>query len=381
MLVVLLVPLGVLLVLIGVLVAISPGRPSPVVDEHGRNVEGSLAEKIRVEINGTEQGMFIRGRDEANPVLLFVHGGAGMPEYFLAQQYPEALRALERYFTVAWWDRRGAGLSYSAEVSPEDMTVEQMVSDLLAVADYLRDRFGREKVYLMAHSGGTFFALQAVARSPESFHAYIAVAQIAYQLESENAAYHYMLKRFQDIGDTEMARRLEGAPVTMTVPLPPAYMRIRDQAMHSLGVGTTREMRSVMTGVFIPSWLSRDYTVREKLNIWRGKAFSDRSLWNTILGTDLRSRVMKVDVPVYFLHGLHDYTVTLPETRAYFMALDAPMKGFYTFPRSAHSPMFEEPERLSRILEQDVLGGRTRLADPGPDASGPVEPQDPRGPG
>ena len=44
------------------------------------------------------------------------------------------------------------------------MTLEQFIADTLAVTDYLRNRFGKEKIYLMAHSGGTFIGLQAAAR-------------------------------------------------------------------------------------------------------------------------------------------------------------------------------------------------------------------------
>lgn len=360
---ILLIPVGILCVLGVALLVMSPGRPSPVVDADGRPVAGSIAEKARVLINGVEQGMFIRGRDTANPVLLFVHGGAGMPEYFLAQRYPATLHALEEHFTVVWWERRGAGLSYSAAMPPETMTTEQIIADLLAVTEHLRERFDVPKIYLMAHSGGTFFALQAAARAPHLYHAYIPIGQITYQLRSENLAAQYMLKRFQELGDAGMVRRLEAARPTMSAPLPDAYMAIRDQAMHRLGVGTTRAMRSVVTGVFLPSLLSRDYTITEKVNIWRGKKFSDRVLWNEILKTDLTTTVRRVEIPVYFLHGIHDYTVTLPETRAYCEALQAPVKGFYTFHESAHSPMFEEPERLRQIIADDVLRGATTLAD------------------
>ena len=66
-----------------------------------------LSDKIRVDINGVKQGMFIKSRDVSHPVLLFLHGGPGMPEYFLTQQYPTGL---ERDFTVVWWDRRGAAM-------------------------------------------------------------------------------------------------------------------------------------------------------------------------------------------------------------------------------------------------------------------------------
>jgi hypothetical protein len=44
-------------------------------------------------------------------------------------------------------------------------------------------------------------------------------------------------------------------------------------------------------------------------------------------------------------------------------ALEAPVKGFYTFQESAHSPMLEEPERMRQIIEQDVFEGTSSLAD------------------
>lgn len=363
MLTVLIVFVGVLLVFLVALAVISPGRPSPIVDNRGRPLSGSISEKIRISINGVEQGMFIRGRDKKKPVLLFVHGGAGMPEYFLARKHPAALDVLEEQFVVCWWERRGSGMSYYAGMPPETMTVEQVLSDLQAVAGYLRDRFHQQKIYLMAHSGGTFFALQAIARWPQSYHAYIAVAQIAYQLKSENVAYHNMLERFREQGDAAMVRRLKSSPPVMSVPLPASYMAVRDKAMHRLGVGTTHHMKSVIAGVFLPSLLCRDYTILEKMNIWRGKVFSDGLLWNRMLATDLTAMVTSVAIPVYFLHGIYDYTVMLPETKAYFEVLKAPVKGFYTFRQSAHSPMFEEPVRLRQIIEQDVFKGTNSLAD------------------
>ena len=89
-----------------------------------------------------------------------------MPEYFLTERYPTGL---ENDFTVVWWEQRGAGLSYSPDIAPETMTLEQFIADTLSVTNYLRNRFGKEKIYLMAHSGGTFIGLQAAARAPELY--------------------------------------------------------------------------------------------------------------------------------------------------------------------------------------------------------------------
>jgi pimeloyl-ACP methyl ester carboxylesterase len=127
-----------ILILVGLLLLWSyPGKPKPFVDQSGRPLAGSLSEKIFVDINGVKQGMFIKSKNETNPVLLFLHGGPGMPEYFLTEQYPTGL---EDDFTVVWWDQRGAGLSYSGEITPEMMTYEQLIADTLDVTNYLRKR-------------------------------------------------------------------------------------------------------------------------------------------------------------------------------------------------------------------------------------------------
>ena len=344
--------LACLLIVLGTLLVWSPGKTRPFLDERGRLLAGSISEKTHVLINGVEQGMFIRGRDSAKPVLLFLHGGPGMPEYFLTRNYPTGL---EDDFIVCWWDRRGAGLSYSADLPPEALRVEPLISDTLEVTNYLRKRFGRDKIYLMGHSGGAFIGIQAAARAPELFHAYIGVAQISRQLESEKLAYRYMVEQFTMAGDKRMLKKIETFPLSK--------MR-RDEAMHKLGIGTTREMRSVVRGIFLPSLRNPEYTLREKIAIWRGKwSRHTNSMWDHIMATDLTAEVAKLDIPIYFLHGLHDYTVSYTLAKDYLEKLQAPLKGFYTFERSAHSPIFEEPEKVRHILQQDVLAGANNLAD------------------
>ena len=346
-------------ILAGVLLALSPGKPEPFVDENGSPLAGSISEKVFITVNGVEQGMFIKSKDVSHPVLLYLHGG--MPDYFLTDKYPTGL---EENFTVVWWEQRGSGISYHADIPPETMTLEQMISDTLAVTNYLRERFGQEKIYLMGHSGGTFIGIQAAAQAPELYHAYIGVAQMSDQLTSEVLAYDYMLAQFKENGNTKMVQKLEAAPVTLADGIPDAYRAVRDVAMHSLGIGTTRDMDSVITGIFLPSLTSREYTLMEKVNMWRGKSQSGIStMWGEMTATDLAEKVPELDIPVYFLEGVYDYTCSYTEAKAYFETLKAPVKGFYTFEQSAHSPLFEEPEKMQQILLVDVLTGTNSLAD------------------
>ncbi|CAN5268087.1 hypothetical protein BH23BAC2_BH23BAC2_09030 [soil metagenome] len=127
-----------------VLSAFSPGNSEPYLDKFGNPIKGSISEKTFITLNGVKQGMFIKSKNEKHPVLLFLHGG--MPEYFLSQKYPTGL---EDFFTVVWWEQRGSGISYSTNIPPETMTLEQMITDTKEVTNYLLKRFGQEKIYLM----------------------------------------------------------------------------------------------------------------------------------------------------------------------------------------------------------------------------------------
>jgi pimeloyl-ACP methyl ester carboxylesterase len=210
---------------------------------------------------------------------------------------------------------------------------------------------------------GSFIAIQAAARAPDRYHAYIGMAQMVHQLESEQLAYDHMLAEYRRRGDTGMVRALERAPVGPIDGTPNRYLKVRDKAMHRLGIGTTHDMRSVISGIFLPSWRFPEYTISEKVDLWRGRTFSRSfGLWDRFLRVDLRRTVPRLHVPAYFLHGVNDYTCSYPLALDYFHTLVAPVKGFYRFDNSAHSPILEEPVRARDVLRTDVLAGTNILS-------------------
>ena len=85
----------------------------------------SIAVLEEVDLGGVPQSVLIRGHDTRNPVLLFLHGGPGMPAMFLAHDFQ---RAMERDFVMVHWDRRGAGKSFAYD---GEQRVSQVVADTL----------------------------------------------------------------------------------------------------------------------------------------------------------------------------------------------------------------------------------------------------------
>jgi pimeloyl-ACP methyl ester carboxylesterase len=330
----------------------------PVKDSANKLLADGHVEKVFVEINGTKQGMFISSTSDKNPVLLFVHGGPGMPEYFLNGIYPTGL---EKYFTVCWWDQRGAGLSYSNSLDYANITVEQNIKDIVSVINYLRTRYTKKKVFLLAHSWGTFIGIQAVEEFPEYFYAYIGVGQHSNQKESEKIAYRYMMNEFseqknqREVKKLAVYKNLDSDEKTL---VQYSNSSVRDQAMHAAGIGTMHTMKSVVTGVFLPSLLCTGYTLQEKINLWKGKIKIARytKLREVQLDTDLTCRIKKIAVPVIFMSGRYDYTVNADLSKAFLEKIAADDKAFILFENSAHSPLFEERDtfldEMVRIKER-----------------------------
>ncbi|MEI6613382.1 MAG: alpha/beta hydrolase [Chrysiogenales bacterium] len=274
---------------------------------------------------------------------------------------------MEDYFTVCYWEQRGGGLSFSPEVTVQSMTYEQLSADAIEVTHYLRKRFGKDKIYIMGHSGGTPIALLSAAKAPQLFHAYIAIAQITHQIESEKIAYRYLLEKYAALGNKKAVNELLAYKVFQADANTVKFFKsaVRDRSMHELGIGTMHKMNSVFRGVFIPVWTCRAYTFREKINIWKSKiSFLPKTgIINELCETDFADRVPALEIPVYFMSGKYDLTVNIDLSREYFKKLRAPLKGFYTFEKSAHSPLLEESGRFRDILLKDVLQGKNDLAD------------------
>lgn len=341
----------------------SSGEIQSFLDEDGKVIAHSIAEKVFVEINGIEQGMIIKGVNIDKPVLLIVHGGPGLSDYFLSKIYDTGL---ENEFVVCYWEQRGTGLSFHNDMDKKMFNTEQFIKDTIEVTQYLRQRFNQDKIFILGHSWGTYLGLMAAKREPELYVAYIAMSQIVNQKESEIEAYQYMLDQYTIKGNKKMIKRLNEYHIMDDENELLMYRKsaLRDQAMHDLGVGTMHDMDSVIQGLFLPSLRCRDYTIEERINIWRGKIFSkDTQMLFTIDDFDARIDVASLDLPIYFLAGIYDYTTSYKLQKVYYDMLDAPIKGFYTFHDSAHSPIFEEPSFALEIFLQDIRNLTATLED------------------
>lgn len=158
------------------LLLIGCAHTSPFTDAKGQVIPGSIATMEAITIGGISQSIWFRGIATQNPAIILLHGGPGTSESALFRHYDAAL---EQHFLMVYWEQRGAGRSYHGNIPPDSMTIGQFERDLDELVDLVRQRFGKHKVILLAHSWGTVLGTLCAYAHPDKVAAYIGIGQIA----------------------------------------------------------------------------------------------------------------------------------------------------------------------------------------------------------
>jgi len=326
-----------------------------IVDANGYVVPGSITEMVPVTLGGFDQWLVIRGVDRTNPVLLFIHGGPGVPETPL---FHSVCSDLQEHFVVVTWDQRGTGLSYSKDVPVESMNVEQFITDAHELVGYLKERFGAEKIYIVGHSWGSVLGMHLIDRYPEDFYAYVGIGQVVHTYENERISYEYTYSRAVEEGNKKAIRELEeiGPPVNGVYGDDPSDLDgLMTERKWLLKYNGVMHEKSSHLDYYFKYILSPEYSVFDAVNVLRGVNFSLGKMWNQVLQVDFFTEIPEVEVPVYFFTGRYDYNTPFELVVEYYEFLEAPQKELVWFENSGHNINNEEPERFTRMMVEKVL--------------------------
>ncbi len=324
--------------------------------------DGGIERLEAVRIGGIDQWVSIRGNDRRNPVLLMLHGGPGwvaMPTSWYFQ------RGWEEYFTVVQWDQRGAGKTYAsndpARVAPT-MTRERMIADSEELVAWLRKEFGKDRIFVLGQSWGSYLGLELAQRRPEWLHAYIGMGQVTNAPESERRGWAWTLQRAKAAGNAEAVAELEAlAPYAEgNTPLPLENLFKQRKWLNQYGgmvhnrTGGNAEAAAIR--------LSPEYTDQDVAAIWKGNDFSMQHLLAEVLTLDM-SQVRELKTPLFLFLGRHDYNVSSELAAEWFNTVRAPGKQLVWFEQSAHEVMIEEPGKTLLTLVNQVRPIAERAGD------------------
>jgi len=349
--------LGIIVSLVGVmavsLVAIAASQffvsTPPIADAQGRVEPGSIATLEKVNLNGSEQWITIRGTDVNKPVLLFLAGGPGGTDLAVTRI---ALGGLEEHFVVVNWDQPGAGKSYDA-VPHTSLTLERYIADAHELTLYLRRRFGQAKVYVLGESWGSVLGIWLVQRYPELFHAFIGTGQMVAFKENDLLCYEFALRWAQERGDSQKVEQLK------RLGPPPYYGGGVAQKEATFLLDTYEYMNQnpaiIQAGNTLRDMAGQEYGLYDKLNYVRGALDTLNVVYPQLWEVDLRRQASHLEVPVYFLKGRHDVNAPTVLTEEYYRVLTAPHKELIWFERSGHNPWISEPTKFVDVMVNTVL--------------------------
>jgi pimeloyl-ACP methyl ester carboxylesterase len=320
-----------------------------------------VSEKKRIdsleslEINGVKQWVQIQGNDPGRPVLLVLHGGPG---YAMLPLFHEYNSALEDDFVVVNWDQRGAGRSYASTIPAKSMTMKQILADLKELVAHLKKRFKKEKVWLLGHSWGTMFGLQAVKDRPEDYAGYIGVGQVVGAPANEIKLYEWALEQAKKAKHKKATTELE------KIGHPDAEGLYKGKASNAEEPYQTSErwmayfggeLKGKQSSGEIDEWILKQPAYSGKWGAkWKeGVEFSNKFFDDpAVFKLDHKKNITSVEVPVYFLQGRDDWSTPSPLVADYAKTIKAPVVKLVWFEKSAHFPFYEESATFNKAMHE-----------------------------
>lgn len=343
---------GILVLLLGFFVAL-PGSTDAIVAEDGTSLPGSVSEFARVDVGAHQLSVMIRGRSDTNPVLLFLAGGPGGTELGAMRNHGGAL---EQDFVVATLDQRGTGKSMDQFEPAATFTLENAIRDALAVTEYLRQRFGQDRIYLVGQSWGSTLGVLLADREPQLYRAFVGVGQMVSQRATDIIFYEDALQWARSTGDAGLTATLESNG-------PPPYTDIRhyepaigteqlvhpyDHTPNAEGAGQNSE------GLFV-----EEYSNVEKVRNLGATLDVFAMLYPQLQEIDFREQVTSLHIPVYLAQGRYEAPGRADLAQEWFEMLAAPSKELRVFETSGHRPMWEQPAEFHRLMSE-VLADTNR---------------------
>jgi pimeloyl-ACP methyl ester carboxylesterase len=322
----------------------------PITDAEDNEIPGSIAVIETVSLGGVEQTITVRGADATKPVLLFLHGGPGMPSSPWAT-WNNFHAELEANFVVVHWDQRGAGKSFSEALTPEDMHWENFVSDTLELTDILRERFDQDKIFLWGHSWGSGLGFEILRVNAEPYYAFIASAVRPDWNSTNEMGYEKVLEMAYQANDTEAIESLES--IQPFDPMNVDHLQVKNQFLPQYLVGDfhTEGLEEAWLD-YVTSGKSPEYPSSYIKQTLAGLDFNRQTIVLELMNTgyDHATDFPVSTIPVHFIQGRYDYHCPGELAEEYYNSLEAPVKSFTWFENSAHDVYYDQPDEFNQLM-------------------------------
>lgn len=312
----------------------------------------SIDRRETVTINHHSHRIHIYSNDSTLPMLVFIHGGPGVPNrHSIMSRHLD----LARHFSLVCYDQRGTGGSYYG-TDKNSLRLDVFIEDLKGIIEYAGQCLAQSKAVLCGGSWGTEIGTRFSYLYPNLVRAYVGYGQVVDGYLNETITYNFAVEKATEAKDDEDLKALEeiGPPVKGCYH--PVYEGLMKQrSLLGKYGGSSMEKKASYASSAKAILFSREYTLKDKIGIMKGIRFSLENAWPYIVNYHFMDDQLDYQIPIYFFQGVHDFNTPSSLVEQYFDVIHAPLKKLIWFEHSAHGPLGDEPEKFKDCLVNIVL--------------------------
>ncbi len=319
-------------------------KATPITTTHKVPIPNSISLLEEVNLNGSKQWISIRGVNKDLPLLLWIHGGPAFPQMPFAHYVD---KELIKKFIIVHWDQRGSGKSYHA-LHQDDFVYKDLIKqDALELIFYLRNKLGKEKIFLLAHSWGTRIGIELASQYPEYFHAYIGVGQLISLKTAVEISQKWLMQEMHQKNNQKDLFKLS------QLERPHYFYRDYRQFYQWIvkygGSNDWSKSRIVLTLFKSPEYCFRDY-----IKLYRGFKRAGNYIHNAgaMEQYNYLNTISSFEIPVYFVIGTHDYIAPYELVEEFFIKIKAPIKKLIVFENTSHMPFFADLDKFTMEISK-----------------------------
>lgn len=278
-----------------------------------------------------------------DPVLLFIHGGPGQTESFLAYLVEEYS---DRNYNIVYYDQRGAGKTYLKN-KKERPDTEVLKKDLLEIVRYVKEVYGKEKIGILGHSWGSVLGSMFALEHPEHTLMYIGCGQVVNIMENERTGFSKLKEAVLKAGDRKDLKKLAEIgeyPVEhFDMEVYRRMGKVRNlQAKYKLAAAFDKSILKMILKSPIMG-------IRDLLPFLTGMMVN-MQVMKELMTFDLRQRGLRYEVPVYYVLGEKDQQTPVEIGVQYFEEMEAPDKKLYLISEAGHLTMIDNVTEYRRAI-------------------------------
>ena len=302
--------------------------------------EGGINEELYVTLGGVKQWISIYGENVNNPVLLFLHGGPGEA---LSNMGWAVLNKIADVFTVVNWDQRNCGKSRDTAQDNISLTPELFMNDAAELTNYLRSRFGRDRITLTGISWGSFLGSNLALEYPEYYDAWIPMSLLVDPHENEVYLKEKALRVAAERGDDTLGKAAEKYEPDGTSD---KNAKLRNILISGIFKEKLSEADiSLAWALFANPF----FTLGDMAKSFAGRSFPKKLIDEFYYSSGFSDMSLKgrteYKMPFYLIEGDHDSNCAYEFAKNYYDEVKAPDKALFICEGGGHmSPMIRTEE-------------------------------------